>query len=95
MQLCSQTGQTPEELGLSFPEEPRCPEGCEYLWNWFCELSRHRGSNGFGASPLRWQDIAAWARLMGTAPEPWELAALSAMDEAACEALSDLSEKEK
>ena len=84
IQVCRQTGKTPEELGLELPEEtgPGVPENGEYLWAWFQELSSGRGNNGFGVLPLTWADMDAWARMTGTRPEPWETAILRSMDEA-------------
>ena len=71
-----------EELGFALPEEavPDVPENGEYLWAWFQELSSGRGNNGFGVLPLSWADMAAWARLTGNLPEPWETAILRSMD---------------
>lgn len=82
LQVCKQTGKTPEELGFALPEEavPDVPENGEYLWAWFQELSSGRGNNGFGVLPLSWADMDAWARLTGNQPEPWETAILRSMD---------------
>lgn len=83
LQVCKQTGKTPEELGVSLPEDvaPDVPENGEYLWAWFQELSSGRGNNGFGVLPLSWADMDAWARLTGNQPEPWETAILRNMDD--------------
>lgn len=82
LQVCKQTGKTPEELGFSLQEEttPAVPENGEYLWEWFQELSSGRGNNGFGVLPLSWADMAAWARMTGNQPEPWETMILRSMD---------------
>lgn len=54
------------------------------MLDWFLELDAGRT---FGASmagvhpnPLAWSEIAAWSRLTGINPDPWEIAALRAMD---------------
>lgn len=51
---------------------------------WFRELSRGRGSSGFGPNPLSWSDLEAWAARMGRNPAPWEVGALFMLDEAWC-----------
>lgn len=82
LQVCKQTGKTPEELGFALPEEvvPDVPENGEYLWAWFQELSSGRGNNELGVLPLSWADMDAWARLTGNFPESWETAILRSMD---------------
>jgi hypothetical protein len=71
-----QLGETPEEL-LNAPE---LPEYLVYLWNYFMELSRARGNNGFGPSPLAYSEIQAWARLTKQALDAWELDAILKLD---------------
>lgn len=70
-------GWEPEEVP---PEADPPPAGAEFLWEWFLDLSAGRASNGFGPSPLSWQDIAAWAALTGQAPTPWEVSVLRRLD---------------
>lgn len=62
-------------------DEPE-PLSHGYLLDWFWRLSNRRASTGFGLSPLGFEAIAAWARLSGEAPEPWEVAAIEHMDNA-------------
>lgn len=68
-------------------EDPEIPAAGEHLWNWFWELHSGRGG-GFGPSPLSYQELAAWARLTGSEPGPWEVRALRKMDNACLAALA-------
>lgn len=70
-----QTGVKPE----GWPNA-RLPAQVKYLWDYFAELNRARGSNGFGPSPLSFSDIASWQALTGNSLDPWELRALLAID---------------
>ncbi len=47
-----------------------------------------RGSNGLAPSPIGYQDIAAWAALMGTNPTPFEVGLLRRLDIVALSAAS-------
>jgi hypothetical protein len=67
----------------------------EHIWIWFDELSRSRGSNGFGLNPIGYPDIAAWARLTGREPTPWEVSVLRRMDNALLESLAKKSDPKK
>jgi hypothetical protein len=69
------TGKRPAEL-----DGPECPPLLEPLWMMFCQVSRGRTSNGFGANPLTWADIEAWGRLTATDPSPWEIDLLVTLD---------------
>lgn len=69
------SGFRPAEL-----DTPDIPEAAEHVWRWFLELSQARGSTGFGPAPLTYQDIAAWARLTGADPSPWEIGVLKRLD---------------
>jgi len=44
------------------------------------ELNLARASNGFGASPIGYAEIAAWARLTGAEPGPFELDCIRRLD---------------
>lgn len=61
------------------------PYEVEHLWLWFCDLSSARTGSGFGANPISYVEIAAWARLTGNDPTPWEVSVLRRMDIAALE----------
>lgn len=85
-QVCRQTGKTLDELGLSVPEDdedsPDIPEGGEFLWSVFWELSQGRGNNGFTENPLSWLEIAAFSQLSGHNLTPFEAETLRRMDAA-------------
>lgn len=70
-----QTGKRPHEL-----DGPEFPKGAEYLWEWYWQLRRRCGGNGFGPSPIPHAEIDAWVRLTGTDPAPWELEVLGDID---------------
>jgi hypothetical protein len=69
------TRRRPKEL-----DGPRLRPSLLYLWEWYVALDRQRGSSGFGAAPLGYPAIEAWARLVGARPTPWELECLTALD---------------
>ncbi len=70
-----QTGVAPPEL----VDEPRLPELCQRLWEWFGELAATR-QNGFAANPISFMEIDAWSRLTRTRPALWEIKAIRALD---------------
>jgi len=49
-------------------------------------LDSGRGGNGFGANPLSWSEIKAWAELTGNDLREWETRMLKRMDAARLEA---------
>lgn len=53
-----------------------------HVFGWFTELSATRGSNGFGANPIGYRDIADWSRLTGELPTPFEVSCILALDSA-------------
>ncbi len=55
---------------------PELPAEAAHLWGWFAELHACRAPG----RPLGHAEIAAWARLTGERPEPWELAGLRLLD---------------
>jgi hypothetical protein len=69
-----------DEADDAFP-----PYEVEHLWHWFCDLSAVRTGSGFGANPIGYGEIEAWARLTGNDPTPWEVSVLRRMDIAALE----------
>lgn len=83
-----QTGVLPAELA----EEEEFPEDLKYLWNWFQELNRARGSNGFGLSPISYSELDAWSRLTGRALEAWEVICIKDIDLAYLSAMVDRRE---
>jgi hypothetical protein len=73
-------------------EEPEVPDGAEYLMGWFFDLARSRGNNGFSASPISYAEMAAWAQLTHTEPQPWEVAAIREMDAAFLDEIGKLKD---
>lgn len=69
------------------------PGLCAHLWRWFQELAATRQS-GFGANPISFSEIDAWARLTRTRPAAWEVRALRALDNELL-LLSNAEHKEK
>lgn len=53
---------------------PPIPPGAAHVWDWFVTLA----SSVEG--PISFPDIAAWARLMRLAPDPWEIALINDLD---------------
>lgn len=70
---------------------PTIPKFAAYLWVWFCELSGARTSNGYGANPITFPDIAAWSQVMGLRPTPWEVSVIRRMDIAVLSVLNKAS----
>jgi hypothetical protein len=63
------TGRKPDIL----VDAPKLPEGAELLWSDFLELHGSRGSTGWGAARITFQDMKAWGDLRGTHLQPWEI----------------------
>lgn len=63
------------------------------MGGWFGELSAARGGSGFGANPIGYAEINAWAALTGRDPLPFEVATLRAIDAAMLTALTPKTEK--
>ncbi|OYW62688.1 MAG: hypothetical protein B7Z31_00010 [Rhodobacterales bacterium 12-65-15] len=72
------TGVEPAELA----EAPSLPPLAAHVWSYFAELSRFRGSNGFGANPITPTGIKDWCWLAGMKLDPWEIRAIALLDEA-------------
>ena len=96
LEVCKQTGKTPEELGVSetsLDEEIPIPEDGLYLGFYFQELSGGRINSGFGPTALSWSDMEAWARLTSTPLTPYEILTLRSMDTAFLSAHAAETEK--
>jgi hypothetical protein len=72
------TGVMPVQLA----EVPELPPLAAHVWGYFAELSRFRGSNGFGANPITPTGIKDWCWLSGITLQPWEIRAIARLDEA-------------
>lgn len=73
----------PPPEGLS---DLNCPEPAEHVWRWFLELRRRRSGSGFGANPISYAELEAWARLSGTRPSALEVGWIMDLDDAVMEA---------
>ena len=71
----AKTGERPKEL-----DECEPPIGALHIWQWFWELNGTRTSNGFGANPIQYSEIVAWARLHGIRPKGLEIELIRALD---------------
>jgi len=71
-------GIMPEELA----NEPDIPKSVAHVWDYFIQLNRARGSNGFGANPLSYTEIKNWCQLSEIRLEQWELNAIVEIDAA-------------
>ncbi len=59
---------------------------------WFGELSSARGSSGFGANPIGFAEILAWANLTHRAPTPFEVGVLHRIDATLLAVMNESSE---
>lgn len=60
---------------------PPLPRPANYIWRMFTRLRSRKGSNGFGAGPLEWPDIAAFCALARISFTPWELEIVELLDD--------------
>lgn len=72
------SGVEPAQLAEALP----LPELARHVWGYFAELSRFRGSNGFGPNPITPTGIKDWCWLAGMKLDPWEIRAIVLLDEA-------------
>lgn len=73
------------QTGVIAPELknlPDLPFGAEYVWSWFCELSRARPHGFDGPLALRWEAVSAFFDLIGVRPLEWEIRAIIRLDTA-------------
>lgn len=52
---------------------PAQPKGTEQLWRDFLELHDSRGSTGWGAARITFNDLFAWQKVRGVMLEAWEV----------------------
>lgn len=64
------------------PKGPSLHPGVVHLWNAFAQLSAARTNNGFGPNPIPYSEIDAYSRLTAQSFDPWEVAAIRALDDA-------------
>lgn len=58
------------------------PPGAVHVWRTFSRLHHRRASGGFGPSPITWQDLDAFIRVVRQPLAPWEIEAIEACDDA-------------
>lgn len=75
--------------------EPDMPEIVAHVWQYFVELHRTRGSNGFGENSLTYTEIGFWCGLTGNTLESWELQTIVAIDAAYLSEQAEARAKEK
>jgi hypothetical protein len=51
-----------------------------YLWEWFCQLSNSRSYAEFGALPITYAEIKAWAELTHSEPTAWDVNVIKQID---------------
>lgn len=56
-------------------------ESAAYLWEYFCDMSRRRTSNGFSLNPITDEGVEAWARRRRVRLLPFEHRLIDAMEE--------------
>jgi hypothetical protein len=60
---------------------PPLPDALAYVWQWYGDLARRRSNSGFGANPIGWVDLDAWARRTQRDPTRYETDLLFAIDD--------------
>lgn len=73
--LARQTGKIPDQL---LPVD--CPVEAKYLWEYFCNMSERRTSGPNGLNQITHEGVEAWARRCGVRLQPFENAALDALE---------------
>lgn len=76
-QLERVTGNRPDGLNVT-----EFPPAAGHLLVWFWELNSTRTSNGFGANPISYTEISAWAMLTSHVLRPEEVRLLRVLDNA-------------
>jgi hypothetical protein len=71
------------------------PRELQYLYEWFCDLSASRGSNGYAPNPLSPSGIRDWSEMSGHRLNPWEFDLLRAMDRKWMKVYSDLNKPDQ
>lgn len=59
------------------------PDELSYLWDWYIDLHRRRGHDGFSGRrvAITYREIAAWSKLTGAEVEPWEVRVICWVDD--------------
>lgn len=61
---------------------PARPPALDYLWSIYWRLRRRNGGNGFGVTPISWQEIDAYLRHARIVLAPWEVSIIEDLDDA-------------
>jgi hypothetical protein len=86
------TLEAARRLGAGVPELDNpvsIPRELADVFAWFVDLSGARGGTGFGPAALSFAEIAAWSRLAGIDPTPFEVSVLRRLDVAYLTSLSN------
>lgn len=75
------SGERRAELEAQLHLPPR-PPAVDYLWSIYWRLRRRNGGNGFGATPVSWQEIDAYLRHARIVLAPWEVEIVEGLDDA-------------
>lgn len=75
--------------------ETAFPPELEYVFHWFLDLSRRRGSNGFGPNPLSALEVHAWCQLSGHQLTPWEFGIVTDLDQLWLKVWSEVNRREQ
>jgi hypothetical protein len=79
--LASLERQTGKRFRLAEEDVPAIPWPVQHVWNDFMTVTMRRTSNGFGANPLGYAELEAFARLMGRTFTPWEVRLMFRLDD--------------
>lgn len=66
----------PEQL-----EPVECPHEVFYLWEYFLQINRRRGNNGFTRNPISETELQAWQQRHGIRLEGFENYAIDALED--------------
>lgn len=86
-----------EELKkVALPPEAELPDGAEYLYEAFWQLSTDRAQSGFGVHPIPFSAIDAYARRYGIVDEEFDvlLVSIRALDDEFIEIMADKIKRE-
>ncbi|WP_051540704.1 hypothetical protein [Ahrensia sp. 13_GOM-1096m] len=69
------------EQHLQSGAKSKIPEAGEWLWFFFCQISKSRTYHANGPNPLQWSEIEAWMRLYRWPLEAHHIDIIRALDE--------------
>jgi len=55
-------------------------ECLQYIWRWFCQVSKKRQYSEAGPGPITFTELLAWVELTRNNPEAWEVEVLDRLD---------------